>query len=301
MNAAAAPVAVGFKNILYLTDFSEPSEAALPFAVEIARDFGATVHAMNLLILPGYVYTTPDLTAVAIQAEEETAVAAMKKVEARLVDVPHEVTVERATEVWGPVEQALTKEKIDLIVLGTHGRTGAQRLLLGSVAEEIFRRSPVPVLTVGPRVRGDIEDIARLKRVLFATDFSRESTSAAPYAVSLAAKENARLILLHVIPRPRGANGADMSRAAISVAEAMHRLYEIPAKETELSAAPELAIEYGDAAERIVEAAREREADLIVLGIRAATGVPGAATHLERPVAHRVVVHAACPVLVIRG
>ena len=301
MKAAAAPVAVGFKNILYLTDFSEPSEAALPFAIEIARDFGATIHALNLLILPGYVYTTPDLTALAIQAEEQTAVAEMKKVEAQLTGVPHEVVVERATEVWEPVEQALAKQKIDLIILGTHGRTGAQRLLLGSVAEEIFRRSPVPVLTVGPRVRGDAEEIGRLKRILFASDFSPEATAAAPYAVSLASKENARLILLHVIPKPRGASGADMSRAAISVAEAMHRLYEIPAKEAELTSSPELAIEYGDAAERIVEAARQREADLIVLGIRAATGVPGAATHLERPIAHKVVVNAPCPVLVIRG
>ncbi len=301
MKAVAAPIDVKFKNILYLTDFSQPSEAALPYVLEIARAFGAKIHALNLLIPPGYVYTTPDLTAVAIAAEEDTAAAEMKKVEARLTGFPHETLVERATEVWEPVKEFVAERGVDLIVLGTHGRTGAQRLFLGSVAEEIFRRSPVPVLTIGPCVRCNPHDAAHLRRVLFPTDFSPEAAAAAPYAISLAQKQNARLILVHVVSRSRAASGADTSRAAISVAEAMHRLYEIPSKDADLKAPPELAIEYGDPGERIVEAAKQRDADIIVLGIRAATGVPGAATHLERPTAHKVVVHAPCPVLAVRG
>jgi nucleotide-binding universal stress UspA family protein len=301
MKAVAARIDVNFKNILYLTDFSAPSEAALPFALAITREFGAQIHALNLLIPPGYVYTTPELTALAIEAEEETAVAEMRKVETRLAGLPHETLVERATEVWEPVKRAILERKIDLIVLGTNGRTGTQRLLLGSIAEKIFRLSPVPVLTIGPNVRGCSLDVARFRRVLFATDFSPEAAAAAAYAISLARRQNAHLILVHVLPKSRAADGTDASRVAISVAEAMHRLYEIPSKDATLNAPPELALEYGDPADRIVEAAKLRDADIIVLGIRAPSGVPGAASHLERPTAHRVVVNAPCPVLAVRG
>lgn len=301
MKAVAAPLEVKFKNILYLTDFSPPSQAALPYVLELARAFGGKIHALNVSIPPGYVYTTPDLTAVAIAAEEETATAEMKKVGQQLSGLSYETLVERATEVWEPVKEFVADRSIDLIVLGTHGRTGTQRLLLGSVAEEIFRRSPVPVLTIGPCVTCGAQDDAHFRRILFATDFSPEADAAAPYAISLAEKQAGRLILVHVVPRSRGANGADASRAGISVAEAMHRLYEISPKGANLAAPPELSIEYGDPAERIVEVARQRGADIIVLGIRGATGVPGAATHLERPTAHKVVVNAPCPVLAIRG
>ncbi len=300
MNTVAAPSQVTFRDILYLTDFSEPSEAALPFALALARSFKATIHALNVVIPAAYVYTTPDLTALAIEAEQEQACAEMKKLETKLGSVPHKVIVERATEIWEPVKQALLGDHIDLIILGTRGRTGAQRLLLGSVAEEIFRRSKVPVLTIGPGGRDNPESIGRIRRVLFATDFSPEALAAAPYAMTLAKQEGARLILVYVLPRTRVGNANDSSPAPVSVAEAMHRLYEVP-KEAKLHAAPELAIEYGDVAERIVEAAKQRNADIIVLGVRAGIGVPGAATHLERPIAHRVIVNAPCPVLTVRG
>ena len=69
---------------------------------------------------------------------------------------------------------------VDLLVLGTHGRTGAQKYRLGSIAEEIFRRSPVPVLTIGPEVYGGHINAARFCRVLFATDFEAESDAAVP-------------------------------------------------------------------------------------------------------------------------
>jgi nucleotide-binding universal stress UspA family protein len=300
MKAVAAPSQVTFRNILYLTDFSESSEAALPFAQELARGFGATIHALNVVIPAGYVYTTPDLTALAIQAEEELACAEMRKLQKKLEGTPYDAIVERATEIWEPVKQAISQHHIDLIILGTHGRTGARRLLLGSVAEEIFRRANVPVLTVGPGVNGNARAAARLRRVLLATDFTPQAAAAMPYAATLAQREKSQLILVYVASGTRATN-ADGLPAVMSVAEAMHRLHEFLPADEKLRASSELSIEYGDAAERIVEAAKLRQADLIVLGIRPATGVPGAATHLERPIAHRVVVNAPCPVLTVRG
>jgi len=89
-------------------------------------------------------------------------------------------------------------------------------------------------------------------------------------------------------------------KCELSVAEMIHRLYDIVPKETHLSIPPEVSIEYGSPAERIIEAAKQRSADLIVLGVRSARGHLGAATHVERRTAHEVVAHASCPVLTVR-
>src|SRR5438477_11765952 len=104
----------------------------------------------------------------------------------------------RAESVWSPVEQALNECEVDMVILGTHGRTGAMKLLLGSVAEEIFRRSRVPVLTIGPSVQKGAHGGGQFHRVMLATDFTPEATGAAPYAISMAQEHQARLLLLTV-------------------------------------------------------------------------------------------------------
>jgi nucleotide-binding universal stress UspA family protein len=290
---------VTLKNILYLTDFSEPSEAALPFATAIARNYGAHVHALHVLLPDPYVYATPGSIGLVKDAEEESAKAAMQRLESQLAGVTYETILEWGVEFWPTVDRTIKDRKIDFIVLGTHGRTGAQKFLLGSVAEEIFRRSPVPVLTIGPRIRIGLHSGARFHKVLFATDFSPEANAAAPYAISFAQENQARLILLHVVP-PRGPR-EDQQRVDLSVAEAIHQLYDVVPKNIELNSPPEVAVEYGDTATRILEAAEQRNADLIVLGVRDAADRLGAATHLERATAHKVVAHSACPVITVRG
>ena len=292
---------VKIKNILYLTDFSEPSEAALPFAVALGRGYGAKVHALHIFVPTPYVYTTPGLTVAAIEAAEENAQSEMQRVESQLDGLQHETIMKRGIGVWPAIAQAIQDHDADLIVLGTHGRTGAEKLLLGSVAEEIFRRSLVPVLTIGPRVRSSAHNGARFHRVLFATDFSPESLAGAPYAISLAQENQSHLLLLLVMRKPAELNDADKRRLELSAAEAIHRLFEIVPKDAKLDFPPEVAVEYGEPAERIVEIAKARGADLIVLGVRDAGGRLGAATHLERAIAHKVVAHAACPVLTVRG
>jgi nucleotide-binding universal stress UspA family protein len=288
------------RNILYLTDFSGPSDAALSFAMMMGRGYGATVHALHILLPTPYPYMGPGLTALALEAEEENAQAEMQKVESQLAGLEHETIVERGVSVWPGVEQAIQVSAIDLIVVGTHGRTGADKLLMGSVAEEIFRRSPVPVLTIGPSVRSGAHNGARFHRVLFATDLTPESLAGAPYAVSLARENQARLVFLLVMRKAEHPTADDKRLHEISAAEAMHRLYEIVPDDVKLEFPPEVAVEFGEPAERIVAAAKERGADLIVLGVRKSAHI-GAATHLERAVAHKVVAHAPCAVLTVRG
>jgi len=290
---------VTLRNILYLTDFSEPSEAALPFAASIAREYGAKVHAYHVLIPAAYTYTTPELTAAALEGQEDAALANMQRVGAYLGSLSHETVVERGTGIWPSLEGAIKDYAIDLIVLGTHGRTGAQKLLMGSVAEEVFRRSHVPVLTIGPSERRGAHRGARFHHVLFATDFTDESLAAAPYALSMAQENEARLTLLYVMREPEKKPFDKAVEDAIS--SALFRLHEIVPQTAESWCKPEAVVEFGNAADQILKTAKERGADLIVLGVRGSRGVPGAATHLERATAHKIVVHAECPVLTVRG
>ncbi|MFZ3329195.1 MAG: universal stress protein [Candidatus Acidiferrales bacterium] len=289
---------VHLKKILYLTDFSEPSEAALPFAISIARKPGAHLHALHVLLPCPSVSTTPVPTAIAIACEEEGAQADLERLNSQLAGVPHDTAIERALGVWDAVERAIEDLPADLFVLGTHGRTGREKRLLGSVAEQIFRRSPVPVLTIGPQVRQGMHTAVDFHRVIFATDFTPGSSAAAPYAVSLAEQNRGRLILLHVIKPPPQDKKA--TRAELSVAEALHKLYETVPGHTDFASAPEVAVEFGDPGERVVQIAKQRHADLVVLGARASIH-PEAVTHPGRRTAHKVVARAPCPVLTVCG
>jgi len=299
MKATQAGARIALKNILFLTDFSEPSEVALPYAIAVAREYEATLHALHVLIPQPYTYTTMELGNLAMEAQEEAAEDAMRRVNAQMTGLAHQSIVVPGVGVWPSAEQAITQCSADLIVLGTHGRTGAQKILMGSAAEEIFRRSPVPVMTIGPAVRAGVHSAAHFRRVLFATDFSEESKAALPYAISFAQENQAELMLLHVIPERK--DQATLTSQSISVAEAMHRLHELVPAEAELWCRPEPMAKCGKPTSAILDAAEEFGADLIVLGIRKAAGVPGAATHLEISVAHNVVAHAKCPVLTVRG
>jgi len=298
MESVEASKRITLKSILYLTDFSEPSEAALPFAIEIARSFGATVNALHVLVPSSVAYMTPESPTSAIEWQEEAAMAEMQRVDAQLMGLPHETIVERGSDLWPTLEKALKEHEIDLIVLGTHGRTGVQKFLLGSSAEEVFRRSRVPVITIGPGVRSGAHNDARFRHVLFPTDFTPESLAAEPYAVSLAQENQARLILLHVVKMP-GQRRGDHSRE-LSVAEAMHRLYELVPEDAELWCRPEALVEHGEPSERILQLAEDRGVDLIVLGVRGAASHPTAATHLDRATAYKIVANAHCPVLTVR-
>ncbi len=289
---------VTLNNILYLTDFSEPSEAALPFAAAIAREYGAKIYLYHALIPGAFVYTTPELTVAGLEAQEEGAEAEMKRAEAQIVGLPHETIIERATGVWSSLEQAVKDYEADLVVLGTHGRTGAEKLLLGSIAEEVFRRSRVPVLTIGPGARHTAHAGAKFRNVLYATDFSKESLTALPYALSMAEENQARLILVHAM-KPSTTPLSEREEQDL-VSNAIFQLHELLPTGAEMWCTAEAVVREGNPAEKILEVAREKGADLIVLGLRERGTHLGAATHLERATAHKVVAHATCPVLTVR-
>ena len=302
MATAARPVEtvrVAIRNILYLTDFSAPSESALPFAISIARGYGAAIHGLHVVLPEAMSYATPETLALAMDAQDEYARIEKQRLESQLAGVAHEVNIVRDVSVWHAVEEASRSCAADMIVLGTHGRTGTQKLFLGSIAEDIFRRSPVPVLTIGPSAHVGMHNGGRFHCVLYATDFTPEAAAAAPFAISLAQENQARLILFHAIRESGREHGA--ATAVTAVDSATHKLEGIVPEGAELANRPVMILGYGEPAHRILQVARENHADLIVLGVRDLGGHTGAATHLGRAVAHQVVAHAACPVLTVRG
>jgi nucleotide-binding universal stress UspA family protein len=289
--------ALTFKSILHLTDFSACSDAALTWAMSMARANGAKLSVLHVVIPDALVYLTPGSPTVALDIQEEWAQREMRRIEAQLSDLPHKTMVTRGTDVWSAVEPKLKQLESDLIVLGTHGRTGLRKILMGSVAESVLGSSVVPVMTVGPAVPRGLGGDGKFHRVLLATDFAAGSAEAAGYAIAFAQRDEAKLVLVHACKQSKQNGSA--KRLELSVAEVMHRLHEtVPCAES-LRYRPETLVEYGEPGARIVEVAKRKEADLIVMGIRTAKHL-FAATHLDVGTAHNVVAQASCPVLTVR-
>ena len=290
---------IALKSVLYLTDFSEASASALPFAAMIARSYGARLTALHVVTPSPYVCMTPEMSATLLDDEDDMAKEEMEKVEAQLAGLPAETAIERGGGVWTVLPAVLQGREVDLIVLGTHGRTGVKKALLGSSAEEVFRRTTVPVLTIGPQVRHGAHNGGKFRCLLFATDFNQVSRVAAPYAISLAQENQARLVLLHVLPTPKV--GKSGKAVGLSVAEALHQLDELVPREAKLWCRPEPTVEHGDAEAQILAAVERSGADLIVLGVRGMDRLVRAAIRLESAISYNIVARAPCPVLTIRG
>lgn len=288
------PAKIPIRNILYPTDFTRASVAALPCARSLARSYSATLHALHVVVPDALAYMTPEYTREGFELQEREAVKKMRQLEQRLTDISHTANVTRSKEVWPAVEGFVKDLEIDLIVVGTRGRSGLKRLLAGSGAEQILRRSGVPVMIVGPSQRQAGFD-GHFHRVIFPSDFTPQSLAAVPYAVSVAQENHAALTLLHVIKK----EGRDRSvpRDGLSIAEALHRLHDIVPPELESQTLAQAVVEHGEPADRILETAKGQNADLIVLGV-SGRGGRFAATHLENT-AHRVIARSGCPVLTV--
>jgi nucleotide-binding universal stress UspA family protein len=283
---------VSLKNILYATDFSRHSNAALPYALSIARKYGSTIFAAHVISLFPFPSSSPTLALQAIAAQSvREANEAMASLQPQLEGIPHLALI-RKGEIWKELAAVVDDKRIDLIVVGTHGRTGASKVLMGSVAEKIFRQAHCPVLTVGPNVCGEPDAIADLRTILCPVDFSPQSLAAVPYAISLAQENRARLYLLHVTDSPVDKMTEDNLKI---------RLLRLLPPESELWCEPKAYVHSGVPAETITDTVEELALDLIVLGVKGAARLPGASTHLAMATAYKVVTGAICPVLTVRG
>jgi nucleotide-binding universal stress UspA family protein len=212
------------------------------------------------------------------------------------------------------VASAADQLNVDLLVIGTRGRGGLRKLALGSVAEELLRSAQCPVMTVGPNSKIDAADTSwGIKSILFATDFGKGSTKALPLVLSLAARYQSKLILMHMTP-PMPATSASLSAYSPGIAAAdelqdwersarqrsLRRLREWLPADTGLKQEPEYIVGTDFLPEGILIAAQKFDVDLIVMGANHALSAKIAA-HTPWTTVHEVVRNAPCAVLTVAG
>lgn len=296
MKATAVSTRLELRNILYATDFSPVAEAAAPIAVEIARRYGATVFAVHVRAPQVTGLVPPESWQVVRDASEIQATEQAEHLKSLFRGVKHEVTVNEGG-IWDTLASIIKEKNIDLIVIGTRGRHGLGKFILGSEAEVILRRAKCPVLTVGPHATPEVERAAGMKRILYATSFSPGSQSAAAFAISLADENQARLDVLHVIENQKTGEFVHPNELLNA---SMNKLRKIVTTEAALWCEPNFLVEQGDPAEQILAVAKRCEADMIVLGVKGTDGDLGASAHHPWSVAHKVIAAARCPVLTVR-
>ena len=294
MKAVQARTRITVKNILFATDFSPAANAAAPIAIEIAQRYGAKVYGVHVNRFDDYTGAAPDAWAAMAEAAEKETKEDAGRLNEQLQCIEHEVVIGEGN-IWEVVSGLIKEKEIDLVVLGTRGRTGLGRAILGSVAEQILRQSPCPVLTVGPHVNLWSDEYAKMREILYATDLTADCPTAAPYAISLAQENQAHLVLLHVIEDAKAGDLVD-SPEVVDLKE--RKLQQLVTEQAGLWCDPTYIVEQGPAAEKILDVAKRRHTDLIVMGARPAKGL---ATHLNIGTVHNVVSQATCPVLTVRG
>lgn len=294
MKPATARTRTRFENILFATDFSPAAAHAIPFIKKFGRHFQSNLVALHVKPPVVNPMTQPATWPVDVEAAKEFDKEHREELLDTFAGINTNVLIEEG-DIQSRLDKAIQEHNTDLVIIGTRGRTGLAKILLGSVAEEIFRTVPCPVLTVGPH---SDPAKANIREILFATDFASEAPAAAAYAVSLAQEFQARLTLLHVVPEPKPGDLVSWSNVQESSKNLLRKL--VPA-EAEAWCKPEYFVERGDPGQRILDLANVRAVDLIILGAQPEKGVPGAATHLPIATAHKVVAHANCPVLTVRS
>lgn len=293
------------RRILCPSDFSDVSSHALEHAIVLAKWYEArllALHVYNPVLVPGAGLGLPgyaDVVAADVGDTSrlhqrlrewfEPAISAGLDVETEVVSGP---TAKRIAE---------ASRSADLIVIGTHGLSGFEYPMLGSVTEKVLRKSQCPVLTVPPRSRAT----SRLpfRKVLCATDFSEPSLAAVEFAFSLAKEGDAELIVLHVIEWPE--TEAPLLTTPFDVPEyrrlreagARHELDALVPQDARSWCDPVLRLTHGKPYREIVGTANEESCDLIVMGVRGRGTIDLA---FFGSTTNQVVRQATCPVLTVR-
>ena len=303
MIATVPQATLALRNILLATDFSSCSDRALLHAVAIAHHYGSTLHLAHIVEPTFFNMLPPDSYVGIAEAEVATINSARSCAQRKIADVlcathcenlKHHTWVQMGI-VGESIRSIIQRENIDLVIVGTHGRTGLSKLVLGSVAEEVFRHAPCPVLTVGPYSWGCNPPAVHLRRVLFPTDLSADSARALPITMAIASKFAAPITLLHVVERLDSAAAHDRPRVVAALKERMREMVfavgPIPPETT-------FQVAFGDIADCIIDTAESLRVDLIAFGLKAPN------TYVDRLPwmhAYKVVTEVACPVLSLRG
>ena len=311
LSSVSAAPDVQLKSVLVPFDFSEASRKPLRHALAIARHYGASFH-LAYVVTPAVGFLIAGQSSLTLAGESAQRDMQQLKKEllesGALTDLQHEFHLAEGN-VWEQLERLVRENSIDAVVIGTHGRGALGKLLLGSVAEQVFRSANCLVLTVGPGSYQDaiVDGHRSVGPFLFATDFGPASLRALPYAASFAQHFGARLILLHVLPAapiPEGfhwSTAGDVMKMRESARVYAHKqLEEIASQYVPTALKPEYMAKFGIASEQILLASHALKSDLILMGLNRPADI-GTASHTPWAVAYKVVCGARCPVLTVRN
>lgn len=292
------------REILCPTDRSDTSVRALDYAVMLAGWYDASVTALEVVwpsVPPVSTSVPPVLTPDQLRGFQEEFEQFVRS------------RVHGAARVRGLLVQGQTVPQIlhqarelsaDLVVLGTHGHSGFERFILGSVTEKVLRRAPCPVLTIPPAAPDAPATPRSFESILCAVDFSPSSLEALQYALLLAQESGRRLTLLHVfdwdedrlLPEQFDRETRDIRREHRQ--ETLNRLHELVGDEARIWCSCRELTGTGRPHEEIVRTAAAVQADLVVIG---AHGRRVADLLFFGSTTNQVVRHATCPVLTIRA
>ncbi|MFZ0733930.1 MAG: universal stress protein [Candidatus Sulfotelmatobacter sp.] len=283
---------LSLKNILFPTDFSPASLAALPYAERLAQIYGS-----NLLIAHSI---PPEARQMVVAdrflgADDGAWQEARQKLHAfsrdhSLDEIPHKTLLDRG-DVGEVIPAIIHEHEVDLIVLGTHGYRGISKIVMGSAAEKIYRSATCPVLTVGPKATQANQ--WSLRTILCPIDTAEDSSPVLNFALSLAEENQSELILLQAIPMIPWQH-----RSAVEM-QARLGLESLIPEQTKDWCTPRFAIRWEHPAEAVLGEAHEIHPDLIVMSVHKSRAT-SLASHLPWPVASEVVSRASCPVLTVR-
>ncbi len=280
-------------NVLFATDFSPATAVAFSYSVGIANRYQSKLIVAHVVSLDSVELLDDEPARAMI---DNTRNEATRRISDLLepLQLPrdrYEIAVAEG-EIYEALVEIIQRHHIDIAVLGTHGRRAFKKLMMGSVAEEVFRMAPCPVLTVGPNAAP--ANPGGLKSIVYPVEYAPDSSSAARYAVSLAERYGATLTVMNV--------GEDISGPA-NVAGQFTEVLEhwtqnhIPPGSL-LRNRIRFETGFGPAADSILDFAARAGVDLIVMPVRRLD--PVIAAHLPKSdTAYELVSRAMCPVLTI--
>jgi len=292
-----------FKTILFAADFSDNAARAFRAACSLAATGDSRLHVLHV-VKPDRVPEEPvGLGQASILSYDSRAggpadaglLRQLREDYAPSWPIDVEYHLREGDDAAAEALRMAERIKADLIVVGTHGRTGLSKLLAGSVATAVLRRAQCPVLAV--RSLGPTHPPEDVRAILHPTDFSERSEAALRVATLLARGLGARLIILHVAPF-----NALISDMVVPVdplpyhkaLEAMRQRVDRPGLKYPIEAR----LRQGDAVEEVLRAADEPGCGLIVMGTHGRTGL---ARLLLGSVAETVLSQATCPVLAVKA
>ena len=304
---------IHIEHILCPVDFSEFSQHAFDRAVAIAHSYGSDITLLHVLPVPSAVPAVPygpeGPSPFAFEVmDRDRALSELSRMFSaeRVIDVPVSYQLAESPKIHKEILLQSARVQADLVVMGSHGRSGFDHLFLGSVAEKTLRSSQVPVLVVPAHAAGTAASGRDpFRKILCAIDFSQDSAHALRYARSLAAHAAGELTLVHVVESmpvgydPTAGVNFDIAgyEAAMAKAAKAHldRMVSAPGTET---CATEIVITRGRSYQEILRIAGEGQVDAIVLGVHGRNA-------LDRLVfgstTEQILRRATCPVLTVRS